>query len=305
MRRVLSCVIAISLVMCVSVAMFTVGAEDTSIPVNGLYQDGATSAERISTDITWGSMEFTYTAPSQGTWNPADHTYVDKAQGFWQAEGNTVTVVNHSNVAVTAGFSFAKDNGISTALTGSFAGTSTVGGRAITNGSVLLNAGVENQYAAADKVVATLTLEGSLPKNTNGKVGTITVSIAGNAANNAVAPSAPTNSYAVGNTVMHNEKEWVVLEINGSEATLIGKTAASDTLGNIKNNNIIYANKVQIEQVKEYITAAEGTPYLCGTINLNGESQLGTLENGTFTVENIPIDASNPVEYFPITTVTI
>ncbi len=305
MRRVLSCVIAILLVMCVSVAMFTVGAEDTSIPVNGVYQDGATSAERISTDITWGSMEFTYTAPSQGTWNPADHTYVDKAQGFWQAEGNTVTVVNHSNVAVTAGFTFAKNSAISTSLTGSFAGTSTVGSRAIANGSVLLNAGVENQYAAADKVVATLTLEGSLPKNTNGEVGTITVSIAGNATNNAVAPSAPTNSYAVGNTVMHNEKEWVVLAVNGSEATLIGKAAETDTLGNVKNNNIMYATKVQLEQAKEYISIAEGTSYLCGTINLNGDSQLGTLENGTFTVDSLPIDENSNVEYFPITTVAI
>ncbi len=305
MKRVLSCVIGVALMMCVAVVAFSAGAEGRSIPVNGIYQDGAASAERISTDITWGSMEFTYTGPSQGTWNPTDHTYVDKAQGFWQAEGNTVTVVNHSNVAVNAGFSFTKNSGISTSLTGSFEGTSTVGGRAITNGSVLLNAGIENQAGAADKVVATLTLEGSLPKNTNGEIGIVTVSIAGNATNNAVAPSAPANNYAVGNTVIHDEKEWIVLQVNGNEATLIGKTAETETLGNIKNESIPYATKAQIEQAKEGISLEEGKPYLCGTINLNDGSQMVTLNNGTLTVESIPIAETAGVEYFPIITVTI
>ncbi len=60
-----------------------------------------------SATITWGAMNFTY---SDGTWNT--ETYVYDGAG-WTAEGNTVTVENTGNVAVTATVSYQNETGYS------------------------------------------------------------------------------------------------------------------------------------------------------------------------------------------------
>ena len=59
----------------------------------------------VSVDINWGAMEFTY---NKGTWDPVNHEYVNSTGEAWTAEGNTITVTNHSNVDVTASFEFVK-----------------------------------------------------------------------------------------------------------------------------------------------------------------------------------------------------
>ena len=85
------------------------GKAGTDITVNGTYKAGADAGEVISVDIAWEAMDFTYTAPSKGTWNPGTHEYENATAGSWAPSGDAdpkITVTNHSNIPVKAGFNF-------------------------------------------------------------------------------------------------------------------------------------------------------------------------------------------------------
>ena len=82
------------------------GTQVREITVTGVYQAGTTAGEKISVDIVWDAMDFTYTAPSQGTWNPANHTYEGATEGGWSDNTPAITVTNHSNVAINATLDF-------------------------------------------------------------------------------------------------------------------------------------------------------------------------------------------------------
>ena len=73
--------------------------------VTATYVQGSSSDIIYSVDVTWGSMEFTYTSPAQGTWDPDSHGYVGAEEtGRWTySDGaNVVTVTTHSNTEVAA-----------------------------------------------------------------------------------------------------------------------------------------------------------------------------------------------------------
>lgn len=170
MKKITALILALTLVMSMSITAFatTVDTGDQDIDVKGKYLDNSTTPTIYSVDVTWGAMEFTYTESGTMTWNPADHTYTDSTSATWVANGNTVTVTNHSNAEVTASFAFNALTAYNT-VTGSF-----------DIASETLDAGVVDGYDAADKVVATLTLAGTLAETVTDftKVGTITVTIA-------------------------------------------------------------------------------------------------------------------------------
>ena len=87
----------------------TTDTDVREITVTGVYQAGTTAGEKISVDIVWDAMDFTYTAPSQGTWNPATHTYEGATEGGWSDNTPAITVKNHSNVALNATLGFTAD----------------------------------------------------------------------------------------------------------------------------------------------------------------------------------------------------
>ena len=116
MKKILSGILALSLVATMAVPAFAAdntdtndGTDGTNIAVNGTYQAGAPAADVISVDLAWDDMTFTYTAPSKGDWNAKTHEYENAVTGGWTATNGTdpkITVTNHSNTAVKATFGF-------------------------------------------------------------------------------------------------------------------------------------------------------------------------------------------------------
>lgn len=140
--------------------------QQATIDVKAQYVDNVKTPTVYSVDISWGAMDFTYTETGTREWNPADHTYSDEATGSWKAEGNTITVTNHSNAEVTADFAFQPAEGIS-GLTGKFS---------VPQES--LAAGEVDHYNEAESVQSSLTLEGSYTEKTEmTTVGSVTVTI--------------------------------------------------------------------------------------------------------------------------------
>ena len=133
--------------------------------VTAKYVAPTYSGDVYGVDVEFGAMIFTYTAAKQGTWDPDSHTYTGAAAAKWEAEGNTVDVTNHSNVAITVTVAYANAQGV-TGVTGTVA-----------NGQFDLAAGVVDAYDAAATGTATLTLAGEIAA-ANDAIGTVTVTIA-------------------------------------------------------------------------------------------------------------------------------
>lgn len=140
--------------------------------VTGKYVEGTDGGTIYKVDITWGSMAFTYTAASKGTWSTSSHTYEGAKLAAWSwAEGvNEIKVTNHSNAGITVTPKWNADSAY-TAVSMTFD----------RNPLKLLTAdnGTEDTPAEPTNGFITVTPSGDLPKNTNGKIGTITLSIAG------------------------------------------------------------------------------------------------------------------------------
>lgn len=145
----------------------TTGKGEQSIEVQGKYQDRTTSDTVYSVDISWEQMEFTYAESGTKTWNPKDHTYVDHTTAGWEANGNKISVINHSNADVNVAFDFSAVKDFA-GVEGTFDVTSRT-----------LKAGVLNEYENADRVDSVLSLTGSLEKNVTEftKVGEVTITI--------------------------------------------------------------------------------------------------------------------------------
>lgn len=140
------------------------------------YANGATAETVYKVDITWGSMEFTYTGVGEGTWNPSTHTFSGGADAGWSCEtdANKITVTNHSNAAVNAKLTYKAASGHEK-ITASFSESSETANDGIlvlatAEGTTVANAPVANAY---------LLLSGVLPSSTVTKtvLGTVTVTL--------------------------------------------------------------------------------------------------------------------------------
>lgn len=170
MKKRVAAILVWMLVLALSVTAVaeTISTGDKDIDVEAKYQNSTTVGIVYSVDISWGAMQFTYTERGTKEWNPDDHSYTDSTSASWSASGNTVTVVNHSNVAVTASFAFEVLEAYNT-VTGTFDVESRT-----------LKAGAVDGYDTADKVTTKLTLNGTLAKTVTNftKIGKIIVTVA-------------------------------------------------------------------------------------------------------------------------------
>ena len=147
----------------------TTDTDVREITVTGVYQAGTTADEKISVDIVWDAMDFTYTAPSQGTWNPATHAYDGATAGGWSDNTPGITVKNHSNVAVNATLGFTPDV---TGVVGTFTEAS-----GTANDNILeLATAVDTEVSNAPTATANFGISGAAI-DADKTLGTITVTI--------------------------------------------------------------------------------------------------------------------------------
>lgn len=139
----------------------TIGKGGSAVKdVKATYSAGDSAAIVYSVDITWGEMSFTY---NDGAWDPDTHKY----DASWSPKGNTVTVTNHSNTAVTAKLSYtAADN--YTDIAGKFE-----------KGELNLATAVGTDISNAPHDSDTLTVSGALSSETlaDTVIGTVTVTL--------------------------------------------------------------------------------------------------------------------------------
>ena len=148
----------------------TTDTDVREIIVTGVYQSGTAADEKISVDIVWEAMNFTYTAASQGTWNPVTHIYDGATAGGWSDNNPAITVKNHSNTDIYATLDFTTDV---TGIVGTFTEAS-----GTANDNILeLATAVGTEVANAPTATANFGISGAAI-DADQKLGTITVSIA-------------------------------------------------------------------------------------------------------------------------------
>ena len=140
--------------------------ESQSIDVQAKYEDGTEKPVVYKVDVEWGVMEFTYHEAGTNKWNPQTHQYELDTDGSWSSQGNTVTVKNHSNTAVTASLSFKAADGL--AIEGNF-----------DNQTIPLDSAVGTAAETPPTGAASLTLSGRLDPGAEDlrTVGQITVAV--------------------------------------------------------------------------------------------------------------------------------
>lgn len=178
MKKILSSIVAVVLMATTAVTVFAetidtaTGSAETD--VKGKY-NATTPADVYSVDVSWGAMEFDYNAGGQ-KWDEENHKWIEDetAPAGWEVkdESNTITLANHSSVAVEAGFEFSAIDGY-TDLTGTF----TYDSNEVTSVELEL----PEEDTAAKEYVVYFAPEGSIPSThsstTYAKMGTITVTL--------------------------------------------------------------------------------------------------------------------------------
>ena len=173
MKKLIASIMTVSLMAAMSATALAAGTVNNGDhPVNGTYKPGASSPV-YRVDVSWGSMEFTYTDGSKGTWDPSNHQYSGQTQGAWSwdTDANKITVTNHSNAAVQASLNFSPTGNV----TGSFY-DATTGGQAISSNTLSLATAEGTAVSNAPSKNAYLQItSGSI--SSTGQIGTVTVEL--------------------------------------------------------------------------------------------------------------------------------
>lgn len=172
MKKIISLILVFIMALGLTTAAFAVGLDTPeSKNVTATYVDSTTSNPVYAVDIRWDDMAFTYTESGEKVWKADSHSYdTDDVTGTWSHTSTSVTVINHSNFALSVRMVFTKGTVID-GVTTDFKG-----------GNDTLAKPVEGSgQDTAESVTGTLTVSGK-PTNAsemnNVTLGNITVTIA-------------------------------------------------------------------------------------------------------------------------------
>ena len=244
----------------------TTDTDVREITITGVYQAGTAADEKISVDIVWEAMDFTYTAPSQGTWNPATHAYEGATAGGWSDNPPAITVKNHSNVAVNATLGFTPDV---TGVVGTF---------------------TEASGTANDSVLELATAEGTEVENAPTATANFGISGAAIDADKALG----TITVAIAKNVIDTFAELQAAVNNGGTVKLGGDITLEDYL------NIYAASPLLLDLNGHTITGTNKSVYLkSGTCTIRGGSITVTSTNAvnnfgdTLTIDQCTISSAS------------
>lgn len=253
------------------------------ITVTGVYQAGTTADEKISVDIVWEAMNFTYTAPSQGTWNPTTHAYEGATEGGWSDNTPSITVKNHSNVAVNATLDFTADVA---GVVGTFTETS-----GTANDKVLELATAEGtEVSAAPTATANFGISGAAI-DADKTLGTITVTVAKTG-------SAKGGETATGVTTLEALQAAVnaggTVKLGGDITTDQDLTVSTGTPVTIDLNGFTLTSSAEntIYILPDTVCTVKG-----GTVSNTTDRKAVVHNLGTVTFENCTLNANN---YYPL-----
>ena len=296
MKKILSIILALAMALSMSVTAFAAtndGTSGTDITVNGTYTPGTAADEKISVDIVWEAMNFTYTAPSQGTWNPATHAYEGATEGGWSDNTPSITVKNHSNVAVNATLDFKADVA---GVVGTFTETS-----GTANDKVLELATAEGtEVSAAPTATANFGISGAAI-DADKTLGTITVTVA------------KTGSAEGGETAtVVTTFEELQAAVNAGGTVKLG---GDITLGDDENIDVSNSVPVILDLNGYTLTSNNYTPIqvqpdvICtiknGTVTNTAEMKAAVFNCGTLTVQNCTLNANNYFSLYNCCTATV
>ena len=255
-----------------SSAEVSTDGEKVNIDVDAVYSSAFTSSDVISVDISWGAMEFTYSESGAKVWDPDKHAYVnaDDTSSSWSANGNSITVTNHSNVEIEAELSFAASvSGIEGEFTES-SGTE--------NDNILaLASAVDTSVTNAPSATAEFNITaGSV--SSSGKIGTITVSISKveEAVETAVASLTDDGEYVLYST-----------EESGVYVATIARNYPNSSAYNqafVYNPSLFLSGS--IPEVQDYVTSHPSTKGLL--LNTNSSISYITYEEDTQNITLVP-----------------
>ena len=286
MKKILSIILALAMALSMSVTAFAAtndGTSGTDITVNGTYTPGTAADEKISVDIVWEAMNFTYTAPSQGTWNPAAHAYEGATEGGWSDNTPSITVKNHSNVAVNATLDFKADVA---GVVGTFTETS-----GTANDKVLELATAEGtEVSAAPTATANFGISGAAI-DADKTLGTITVTVAKTG-------SAEGGETATGVTTLEALQAAVnaggTVKLGGDITTDQDLTVSTGTPVTIDLNGFTLTSSAEntIYILPDTVCTVKG-----GTVSNTTDRKAVVHNLGTVTFENCTLNANN---YYPL-----
>ena len=249
------------------------GTQVREITVTGVYQAGTAADEKISVDIVWEAMDFTYTAPSQGTWNPATHAYEGATAGGWSDNTPAITVTNHSNVAVNATLGFTADV---TGVVGTFTEAS-----GTANDNILeLATAVGTEVANAPTATANFGISGAAI-DADKALGTITVTIK-NVIDTFAELQAAVN---VGGTVKLGGNITL-----GDESLVVSSSAP--VILDLNGYTLTSNRYIPIQVQPDVICTIKN-----GTVTNTVDMWTAVYNFGTLTVQNCTLNANN---YFPL-----
>lgn len=159
-----------------SVGTSSLASQSQSADVLATYQEPEEPEPVYSVNISFDSMEFIYTAESKDNWNSTEDKYDKITPASWSFANNSITVTNHSNVPITASFSYAATPEFSNVVNGSFTDDKKV---PLSSTQIGLSSADDTSVGAKKSTTVYLLLSGNLPSGTSAetKCGTVTVTI--------------------------------------------------------------------------------------------------------------------------------